>query len=162
MKIRKQIDELTLDDLHRFPIWEYALDEEDVEEQDETTVRPCDVSGVLDPSDGMYIVKAAFTFADGSKMLGYLNTPFEGDNNLSTLQPVIITATGQVGFWYGAIFPTAEELKQSYQLLDRDVKQVFPIQFNSVVELSGGPVSGSLEGFLFLEDWETGEVKIIQ
>lgn len=37
---RKPIDGLTLADLEAFPIWEFAIDEEGVEGQDETWVRP--------------------------------------------------------------------------------------------------------------------------
>ena len=40
MKIRKQVYQLTLDDLERTPVWEFALDEEVEEGQDEATVRP--------------------------------------------------------------------------------------------------------------------------
>jgi len=34
-RIRKQVYELTLDDLSRFPIWEFSLDSEAEEGQDE-------------------------------------------------------------------------------------------------------------------------------
>jgi hypothetical protein len=55
-------------DMRRFPIGEFASDEEG---QDEATVRPFDVSGALDRSDGMFVVRARFTLADGTQMLGY-------------------------------------------------------------------------------------------
>jgi hypothetical protein len=71
MKIRRQVYELTLDDLSKFPVWEFALDEEGEEGQDEATVRPYEVTGALDPSDGMFVVRASFTLADDSKMQGY-------------------------------------------------------------------------------------------
>ena len=38
MKIRKKANELTLDYLSKFAVWEFALDEEGEEGQDETTV----------------------------------------------------------------------------------------------------------------------------
>jgi hypothetical protein len=37
---RKPVDELTASDLEAFPVWEFAMDEEGVEEQDETWVKP--------------------------------------------------------------------------------------------------------------------------
>lgn len=40
IKTRKPIGELTADDFVAFPIWEFALDDEGVEGQDETWVRP--------------------------------------------------------------------------------------------------------------------------
>src|SRR5882724_9722481 len=39
-QIRKQVYELTLEDLVAFPAWEFALDEEGEPDQDEATVRP--------------------------------------------------------------------------------------------------------------------------
>lgn len=40
---RKPIDQLTASDLLVFPIWEFAIDEEGVDGQDETWIRPVDV-----------------------------------------------------------------------------------------------------------------------
>jgi hypothetical protein len=74
MKIRKPACELTLDDIRRYPVWEYALDEEGEDGQDETTVRPCEISEALDPSD--IIVRTKFTLADGTELLGASQTPF--------------------------------------------------------------------------------------
>ncbi len=36
----KPIDELTIEDLKQNPIWEWAIDEEENEEHDETWVKP--------------------------------------------------------------------------------------------------------------------------
>lgn len=68
MKIRKQVYELTLDDLRKSPVWEFALDEEGEEGQDEATVRPCEIPAPLDPADGPFIIRALFTLADGAQM----------------------------------------------------------------------------------------------
>jgi len=40
MSICKPIDELTIEDLKQNPIWEWAIDEEENEEYDETWVKP--------------------------------------------------------------------------------------------------------------------------
>jgi len=40
MRIRKQVHELTIEDLEAHPAWQFALDEEAEEGQDEATVRP--------------------------------------------------------------------------------------------------------------------------
>jgi hypothetical protein len=138
MKIRKQVYELTLDDVRKFAVWEFALDEEGGEEQDEATVRPREISGALDPSEGMFIVRAAFTLADGTRMCGYLTPPAQGDSGLGTLQPVIITENGQVGFWHGVVAPDARRLEQSYASLARDAARTFPIQVISDAELGRG------------------------
>ena len=50
---RKQVYELANSDFIRCPVWEFALDEEGAEGQDEATVRPYLYDGDLDPSLGM-------------------------------------------------------------------------------------------------------------
>ena len=67
VRVRKQVYELTLEDLSRFPIWEFKLDEEGEEGSDESTVRPYTASGPLDPKERMFVVRAVFTLADGSR-----------------------------------------------------------------------------------------------
>ena len=39
----KPIDELTIEDLKQNPIWEWAIDEEENEEHDETWVKPAEL-----------------------------------------------------------------------------------------------------------------------
>ena len=160
MKIRKQVYELTLNDLLTFPVWEFAL-EEGEEGQDEATVRPCEIFGALDPADGMFIVRAAFTLADGTQMLGLLTTPVQGDAGLGRLQPVIITERGQVLFWHGVLAPDASSLARSYEKLGRDADRAFPVQVISDVELVGAPVCAIIPGFLVLEDWEIGKTRTV-
>lgn len=98
-KIRKQVYELNLDDLSTSPVWEVALDEEGAPGQDESTVRPRQFYGTLDPSAGMLIVATRFWLSDGTKMSGYLTPPPADDRSLGTVQRNIITGGGQVSFW---------------------------------------------------------------
>lgn len=149
MRIRKPVCELTLDDIRQFPVWEYALDEEGEDGQDETTVRPCEISQVLAPSD--IIVRTRFTLADGTEMFGTSQTPFLGNDSLGRLQPVIITERGHVLFWHGIFAPKAAEIALNYETLDRDAARVFPIQFSSDVKLAGAPIRGRIPGFMFLK-----------
>lgn len=161
MKMRKSVCELTLEDLIRFRVWECALDEEDVPGQDETTVRPYEHTGELNPSDGMFVVLASFTFADGSIWQGYLTPSLHDRNNLGTVQPIIVTSEGQVGFWCGGIAPSADELAKRYGFLGRTASRVFPIRFESQVELVGGAIGGTIPGFVVLEDWKTRKVRTV-
>jgi len=68
--IRKDAGDLTYEDLRRFPAWEFCLDEENVDGQSETTVRPVhDVGARVDALfDGF--IPADITFADGSRHFG--------------------------------------------------------------------------------------------
>jgi hypothetical protein len=157
----KQVYELTLDDLSRFPIWEFRLDEEGAEGQDEATVRPYTASGPLDPADRMFVVRAVFTLADGSRMHGYFTPPVRGHDSIGTLQPIIVTDRGQVRFWCGTTAPDLKRLTRSYERLGKDARGVFPLQFQSDAQLVGGPVKGSLPGFLVLEDFQTRQTRTV-
>ena len=161
LRVRKQVYELTLHDLSTFPVWEFRLDVKDERGQDESTVRPYAASGPLDPTDRMFVVRAVFTLADGSRMHGYFTPPGRGDAGIGTLQPIIVTDRGQVRFWCGTAVPDAKRLARSYELLGKDAQHVFPVQFESDVELAGGPVRGSVPGFLVLEDFQTRRTRTV-
>lgn len=158
---RKQIYAITPHDLETFPIWEFKLDETGESGQDELTVRPCTASEPLDPADRMFVVRAVFTLADGSMMRGYLTPPGRGDAGLGALQPIIVTDRGQVRFWCGTAAPSPTRLARSYELLGKEAKQIFPLQFESEVELAGGPVMGSVPGFLVMEDFQTRKARTV-
>jgi hypothetical protein len=156
--IRKQVYELTLKDLSKFPVWEFKVDEEG---QDESTVRPFTASGPLDPAERMFVVRAVFTLADGSSLQGYCSPPLRGDDSIGALQPIIITDRGQVRFWCGTAAPDSKRLTRNYEWLGKDARHVFPVQFESAVELIGGPVKGYVPGFLVLEDFQTRKTKTV-
>jgi len=165
LKIRKQVYELTVQDLVEHPVWEFALDEETEPEQDEATVRPYSETGPADPSNGMLIVKAKFVLADGTPLFGYLTPPVRSDSplgmfsgdHLATTQPQIITPRGQVSFWLGARKPSTEDLEDQYGKLERRPDKVFPLHFANEAEVVGGRVEGIVNAFLYL-DLETRKV----
>jgi hypothetical protein len=161
LQVRRQIYELTPNDLETFPIWEFKLDETAEGSQDELTVRPCIVSGPLDTADRMFIVRAIFTLFDGSRMCGYLTPPGRGDAGVGTLQPIIVTDHGQVRFWCGTSVPGPKRLAQNYEFLGKEAKRVFPLRFESDVELAGGPIRNSVPGFLVMEDFQTRRTRTV-
>lgn len=161
LRVRKQIYELTLQDLETFPIWEFNLDETVESSQDELTVRPCIASAPLDPADRMFVVRAVFTLADGSMRRGYITPSGRGDAGVGALQPIVVTDQGQVRFWCGTSAPGPKRLARSYELLGKDAKQVFPLQFESEVELVDGPVRNSVPGFLVMEDFQTRRTRTV-
>ena len=147
MKIRKQVYELTLLDIKEFPVWEFALDEEDEEGQDEATVRPFEFTPPLDPNEGMFIVQAEFVFADGTEMKGYL-TP-SSERKIGYVQPIIIADNNQIGFWHGIQKPSKDEISSYYKSFNKSSVEVFPITYKSVVELTDGIIEGVIDGFMY-------------
>jgi hypothetical protein len=161
LRIRKPVSELSLEDLRQYPVWEFALDEEGHEGQDETTVRPYSLTGHLDPADGMFIIQAGFHLSDGTVAEGYMTPPFRGDKGLGTLQPVIVTPSGQVGFWCGVIAPSRQYVNECYARLGKTGPgSVFPLHFESAVPLVGGPVEGEISGFIVTTDWARGVTRV--
>ena len=71
-RVRKQVYLLTSADLAAFAVWEFALDEEGEEGQDEANVRPSQAPLPLDASEAMYVVRAKFSLVDGTRHVGYL------------------------------------------------------------------------------------------
>ena len=96
----------------------------------------------------MFVVRARFELADGTEQHGYLTPPAGGSAGIGTVQPIIVTAQGQVMFWYGAMAPSAATLGDAYAKLGRAGSAVFPLHYSSEVELATGPVKGQVNGFL--------------
>lgn len=162
VRIRRQVYELTPTDLESFPVWEFALDEEGEEGQDEATVRPYEVTLPLDPSEGMFIVRATLTLSDGTSFKGYLTPPVQGGAGLSTFQPAVVAPTGQVSFWCGMLVPSRDHIAKCYSLLGKtSSRQVFPLRFRSDVSLVGGPIAGDILGFTVLEDFQTMRTRVV-
>jgi hypothetical protein len=160
-RIRKQVYELTAEDLIRYPVWEFALDEEGEEGQDEATVRPLDHAEPVDPAGAMVIVRARLTLADGTRIPGYLTPQPPGVASLGTIQPQAITATGQVSFWCGIATPEPTYIAGSYQRLGKSRSEdVFPLDFVSDVAVLGGPIAGRIPGFLSLVDIQGDQTKV--
>ena len=148
--IRKQVYDLTAEDLTKFPVWEFALDEEGDEEQNEATVRP--MTGSIMPDDlPAAVVRAKFVLADGSVLIGHMTVPGIGPYSLDDLHPSIVTKSDQVTFLYGFNAPSAAEKERFYALIGKSPEQVFPIQFSIDIEQLVPPLTETIPGFMFLK-----------
>jgi hypothetical protein len=146
-RIRKQVYNLTLKDLERFPVWVFALDEECRPGQDEATVRPWEGALPFDPGEGLNIVRSNFSLADGTHAIGYLTGQVPIFSEIGYINPTIVTPRSQVSFWFGVQRPDSEQVRDAYRLLEKDRSQVFPVRYESAIEITTGPVSGVIEGF---------------
>jgi hypothetical protein len=109
---------LTIEDLRTFSIWEFAIDEEGVEGQDETWVRPV---GRKQIPMGAYsqLVAADFTTAGGQPLQGFM--VISTDDGLEITPGAVL---GQ-GFYHGLPSMSEERAREeghSLELLSR--KQV--------------------------------------
>ncbi len=160
MRIRKQVYDLKISDIEQCPVWEFALDEEGIEGQDEATVRPRPDLKEITEFTGQLVVRAEFISADGTAFIGYI-TPSD-TVDLGYVHPIIIARTKQIAFWNGIIKPEAAELKENYKALKKNAKQMFPLKFRATVPFKGGTNSGTVPGFLYLSDVDKRKSKVLK
>jgi hypothetical protein len=156
---RRQVYELTPSDLKTFPVWEFASDEEDVDGQDEATVRPY-LKTPVDPGDGLQVVRATFKLADGTRLLGFVSPPPPATPwGIGNQQPAIVSDGGQVRLFFGIFAPSAAELNGFFEILGKSALEIFPLEYATDVEIIGGPVEGVVAGFAYLKN---GVVETVQ
>ena len=152
-KIRKQVYDLTLQNFEQYPIWEFALDEEGEEGQDEATVRPFESQTQNDLPFGIFVTKATFTLSDGTEARGFIYPPSGKDeeNDLGIIQPNIITYKGQVPFWHGIREPESSEIDEYLKMMGKSSVNVFPLKYACDMKIDSKNIEGTLEGFYYLQ-----------
>lgn len=149
-RIRRQVYDLTVEDLERYPLWEFALDEEGEEGQDEATVKPSEETEVPGYSPGVYILAADATFADGTTAIGYLYSGGPEDG-MGCTQPNIVTTSGQVNFWLGwlrFVKDPQARTAEACQILGKDRSSIFPICFRTRPQLNGAVMELVVDSFM--------------
>ena len=143
LKTRKPVDKLAPTDFKAFPIWEFASDEEGVEGQDETWVRPV-ARAQVPPNAYSQLVGAHFMTSKGRKLDGFMNVTTAGD--AIEIQPGSIVRRGIY-----QCLPTISKAKAVAEKCDwalRDRKDlakalglaeadVFPLRYEFRVKIRG-------------------------
>jgi hypothetical protein len=78
MSKSKPVDELTIEDFKESPIWEWVIDEEENEDQDETWVRPSETNNFTEELNGS-IVSGELSTNDGEKFPMMCSIDIEDD-----------------------------------------------------------------------------------
>ena len=133
-RTRKPVDQLKPEDFVDFPIWEFADDEEGVEGQDETWVRP-HARKVVGKDLYSLSVAADFVAASGKVLAGFVGVTtaeaFEVGHG-------VIFHEGNYIFVPSAEYPGAtEERKAVAGALGMKEAQVFPLKYTLRVLLKG-------------------------
>lgn len=159
--VLKQFQDLRLSDFDTHPIWVNChvmdYDEEWYEDTDEETFRPWLENPPVDPDETIFLVSATFVLKDGTSLNGFA-TPQSGsvaENELGNIQPHILTEDGPIGFWNGITPLTEPEKRIIYDTLKKTSDQLFPIHFTFEPGLTVGKQSGTINGFLSLENGKT-------
>lgn len=128
-----------LDVLDRFPNWESALDEEDVEGQDETTLRPAEAQHVLTPD--VVFTAGVITQADGTRLPAILEVPCGAIDGLTAYVGHdwgwTLRLLGSPPQWVPLVFEwlPEEDRPPSVSLSDPDV---FPLIVESILPAPDG------------------------
>lgn len=123
--LRIQFDDFNLSYFEISPIWEFAIDEEGEEGQDETTLKPRLDLTLPHPSEGLLIVECEFETNSGNKFRGLCTPSF--DDSLSNIQPYIFTDNQLAMFWFGIVQPDKETKNGIYKALGETADSLFPL-----------------------------------
>lgn len=166
--ILRQYGDLRLDDFKDYPVWIQChvvdYDEPWYDETDEETFRPWTEGLPTSPEEGVLLVRAKLTLADGTPIRGFLTPQHqnedEGKPDLGTIQPQMFLESGEpVSFWGGMRPFDGSDVRRLCAELKRLPDQVFPIRFEAEPGLTTGIASGSIPGFCFLERGGTVDVR---
>jgi hypothetical protein len=134
----KRLAELTIADLTTAPVWRY---EGGSGEDAAVVAERRDSLSQMD--DEIFLAATEFFLPDSSQHLGFC-FPVD-DAGIDYLQPVIVTQTAHVRFWFdGAIAP--EVLSAQWNALGRQGEEIFPMRFRCRVPVDGRTVAGVISG----------------
>jgi hypothetical protein len=155
---RRQLDELTGDELRASPAWWFpGVDVSQLVGPDAATVMQLDASaatadGSIEFPDGKYLLHATFVLADGTRADGHVTFAPSDDGSLAAREPTLCTPRGQVPLWFGALAPTPEQLRAHLAAIGRPREAVFPLRWTATLRPSGAALAGELAGFAVLRD----------
>jgi hypothetical protein len=151
--VLKQFGDLTPADFVTHPVWAsvHTLDYDEpwYDDADEETFRPWTGKLPVSPEDGMFLVRAKLTLADGRVLDGFVTPQHDSEKvELGTIQPQLFLPSGiRCDFWDGMFKRDAKERKGLYDELGKDPMAIFPIKFAAERRLAKGHVAGSIPGF---------------
>lgn len=134
LRTRKPIDQLQPQDLVAFPIWEFATDEEGVDAQDETWVRPVK-SSVVAPGQYSLSVAADFHTASGRHITGFVGVTTAGAFEVD--HGVLLHEGKYICTFPKAFFDAERERKALLSALGMKALDVFPLRFKLRVLAEG-------------------------
>jgi PilZ domain len=133
----KRLLDLTAEDLRESPVWRYEGGS-----GEDALVEPAARISLSREDDDIFLAATEFELADASRHFGFC-FPAD-DSGLDYLQPVILTATGPVSFWFDAP-ATPETLARQWSALGRPLSAIFPATFRCLVPVDGRTVESRIE-----------------
>jgi hypothetical protein len=132
---RKPCDEITVADLIDYPIWEFCLDEEDVEGMDETYVRPLAAAAVPHGLSSLSVA-ATFETASGLRVDGLVGV--ETDDEEVEITEAVLLFDGK--YLYVPRIEAGRDEYDKFRLTIADAlgtSPVFPLRYRLRVLVEG-------------------------
>lgn len=107
-------------------------------------VEPSEAIEVYENSNEVFIVLTEFTLNNKVKYLGF-RSPQDG-SGLDYIQPVMFTNMGQVELWKDISW-TVREKDEALRKIGYNVKDVFPINYKTMIKSDGKFLQGSIVNF---------------
>jgi hypothetical protein len=147
----KQFGDLSRGDFEVHPVWVacHTVDYEApwYDDTDEETFRPWTDALPVDPADGMFLVRAGVTFADGTQAEGFLTPAFEA-GDMGTMQPHVFVGDRTFGFRGGMFGVPPQVQSELLELTAKSANQIFPVRVHGQPGLSEGAVDAEVPGWL--------------
>ena len=144
----KRLVELTAEDLQASPVWRYEGGSGSL-----AIVMPSRRTALSQNDDEIFLAATDFELFDGSRHFGFC-FPAD-DSGIDYLQPVIVSPSGQVCFWFdGPASP--ESLTKQWRLIGKEPADIFPVAFRCLVPVDGRTVTGRIEGVASSRDLTSG------
>ena len=134
LKTRKPVDQLRVVDLEAFPIWEFATDEEDDDNMDETWVRPVKAKSI--PVDAHSLsVFAKFTTSSGVELKGMVgvNTAEE----FEAVHAAVVTEENYIFIPWPGLTGAPELARNAAKELGIKATDLFPLTYRLAVVVDG-------------------------
>jgi hypothetical protein len=134
----KRLADLNVEDLVASPVWRYEGGD-----GAEAAVVPSKRKSLSQTDDEIFLAATEFELFDSGRHFGFC-FPAD-DSGIDYLQPVILTQSGHVSFWFDG--PAAPEvLSNQWKALGKEPREIFPVSFRSLVPVDGRTVSGRIDG----------------
>jgi len=138
LKVVKRLIDLSVDDLKARPVWRYEGGS-----GADASVVPSRRTSLSQKDDEIFLAATEFELCDSTPRFGFC---FPADDaGLDYLQPVIISPSGHVSFWFDGPAPP-DILAKQQRALGKDPREIFPVAFRCLVPVDGRTVTGRIEG----------------
>jgi hypothetical protein len=140
----KRLVDLTPHDLAATPVWRYEGGT-----GADAAAAPTTRTALSINDDEIFLAATDFELFDSTRHVGFC-FPAD-DSGIDYLQPVIVSGSRPVAFWFErAIAP--EALEEQWRALGKSEKEIFPVGFRCQIPVDGRTVTGQIPGVEFSRD----------